>query len=1118
MSGASEPPPEHAARRIGPWRLGEQLGRGGAGVVYAATHEESGLGGALKLARAEGSALESHWFAREARLAARLRHPHVVALLEHGWSEQGQPYLVYERIEGRSLEDAVDWLDLGEIVRIGAELLDALGYAHDAGLVHCDVTPPNVLLDERAGGAAKLIDFGLAKARDEASALRLAAGVQISGTPGYLSPEQARGACSPGPASDLFGCGAVLFRALTGYPPYGGANAMEIVHHTLTAAPLPLRPRQGLRAPARLAEVVERLIARDPEHRYPSAARARRAWLEAARAHTPASGTLRTSIARTPGLSSMETIHVEALASTPGERFVMHSTVRATPSAGLDRGAIRRAIHDAPLRRPEVLAQILGALLPEPRAIVGVRADEGMGASDVLEAARAALREAGVRVCFARGRASGPCAPFEALATAMLDAVGAQSLSPLRLAADRLMERVREVGEDPTGWGGDALIGGLVGVGPAGARGAATMEAFRVCEAVLAPSHRPVVLVFDDADGVDPESWEVARALVARPGGGVGLLYAGRERVLDGATIELGPPPEDALEAAWRAWCGASAPRPPGVERPADLRALAAMRARTGATSFEEHLARITPSERALLDAASVFGGDIPARGLVRVAMQLATPHAVGEEVVETLERERLLVRVEGSSARRERWMRLPSPGLRACLLEAMSPPKHALACGLAAQWLARSASDDSAATQARIARLAEAAGLPASAAYAWSEAARIELESGRLAGAAPYLAEALRVEAAHATEAVDPPRLWQAIAEAALDAGRPADADADAQRAEACVEPERPVLRARIAYTRADAAVQQGRLDDALAHLRAALDVLGPDGDPMERARSHALLGWVLGYRLGDNTEGIAHGRRALELAARLDVPAFRASLCGRLGANYLRAGDWDGQLQTNEDDLALSTRARDVAGIVRANINLGVCHHNRGALARARAHTEAAADLAARCGVTGAALIAHNNLAMIALDDGRDDDAAAQVERVLALAARTGLSRVLPETLVTSARLAIRRGALEAAEAALARATEAGDAADLEPAHRAWALYELARGDAAGACARMAAVLAGPELDPYERAQSRVTHAAALDALGRGADAERERVRADEVFTRLGADPALERRRWGE
>ncbi|MCB9594015.1 MAG: protein kinase [Sandaracinaceae bacterium] len=1120
MNASDEFADGEVARRIGDWELAETLGRGGAGVVYAATNVRTGVAGALKLAREDRSAIEAHWFAREARLAARLRHPHVVALYEQGRDATGRPYLVYERVEGRSLEDAVDWLDLDAIVRIGGELLDALGYAHDAGVVHCDVTPPNVLLDATRGDAAMLTDFGLAKARDEASAARLAAGIQISGTPGYLSPEQARGVGSPGPASDLFGCGAVLFRALTGYAPYGGSSPMEIVHQTLTSSPLPLRPRQGLRAPVRLANVVQRLLARDPEQRYPSAARARRAWLEAAQTHTPIRGAVRPSMPLRPGLQSMETILVEPLASTPGgQKQVMFSTVRATPAAGLDRGPLRRRFAAAPLKRPAELEAVVSALLPDPSAIVALRGPEGVGKSDVLLAARNALREAGMRVCFARGRQGGRCAPFEALGSAMLDAVGAATLNPLRLAVDLLIDRIQDAGADEAGWGCDALVGGLVGVGPTGARGSAVMEAFRVCEALLEPDLRPAVLVFDDADGVDESTWAVARALVQRLGGRVGVIYAARDAEVEGTTrtVRLEPPRAEDLDAAWATWSGSSDPRPEGVDLPADLHALAGIRERVRASTFEAYLDQVEAPERALLEAAAVFGGDVPERGLLKVAAQIAAPHLVGEEIVLAIKRARSLVDVDGSAARRERWVRMPSPLLRRLVLARMDPTHLAHTCALAAQWLARTCYDDSAANEARVARLAGQAGLPGSAAHAWSEAARIEIESGHLGDAAPYLEEALALEITHETDAVDRPRLRLALAEATLDAGRPGDADAQAQLAERVVEPERAVLRARIAYTRADAAVQQGRLSDALAHLEAALDALGEDGDPMELARSHALMGWVLGYRLGDNAKGIEHGRRALEVAARIDVPAFRASLCGRLGANYLRAGDWDGQLATNHEDLQLSTAGRDVSGIVRANINLGVCFHNRGRLELARDHTEAALALADRCGVAGAAQIAANNLAMIALDAGRDDDVGRFVDRVIEMAERTGFRRALPETRITAARLATRRGELDAAEVGLAQAAEDGDVADLEMAHRAWALLELARDDAAAALTRMEQVLAGAEHDPYERACSRVTQAAALRRAGRDDDARAEEALADAVFTRLGADPALERRRWG-
>ncbi len=283
-----------------------------------------------------------------------------------------------------------------------------------------------------------------------------------------------------------------------------------------------------------------------------------------------------------------------------------------------------------------------------------------------------------------------------------------------------------------------------------------------------------------------------------------------------------------------------------------------------------------------------------------------------------------------------------------------------------------------------------------------------------------------------------------------------------------------------------------------------------------MELARAHASLGWVLGYRLGRNDEGIRHGRHALEVASRISAPAFRASLCGKLGANYLRAGDWDGQLEINQTDLALSTEARDAAGLVRANINLGVCFTNRGDLERARLHTERALDLAERCGSAPSAQIAQNNLAMIAFDDRRWADAERHAQAVLAGATRTGFRRALPETFLTLARLRLLSGDFDAAERALSDAEADSDVADMEVAERVRAKLELARGDPSASCRRLEALVGRHEHDPYERAASRLTLATALHANGRATDADVEEQRADAVFRKLGADPALERARW--
>jgi tetratricopeptide (TPR) repeat protein len=546
----------------------------------------------------------------------------------------------------------------------------------------------------------------------------------------------------------------------------------------------------------------------------------------------------------------------------------------------------------------------------------------------------------------------------------------------------------------------------------------------------------------------------------------------------------------------------------------ADLITLSSLCA-NGVLGFDAFVASVDAPTLALLRAAALFGGDVPKRGAFEVAKGIA-----GEEVrdvaLASLFAARILVDVDGSAARREPWMRLGPPSLAERVLADLDDTARRDYLTAAAQWLSRQCLDDSAMNQARVAALAHEAGLDGSAAHALTEAARIELESGRLSTAAPYLERAIALATGEAADAIDHARAHASLAEAALDAGRPAEAEAHVAAGLACVDPGRPLLVAKLLNRRADAAVHAGELESAVAHLDEALEILGEDGDPMELAETHALMGWVLGYRMGRNEEGIVHGMRALEVAARIQAPAFRASLCGRLGANYLRAGNWDGQLETNRRDLELSTLARDSAGIVRANINLGVCFHNRGYLDLAKEHTERAKDLAARTGAAGAAQIADNNLAMIALDDDRDDDVERHAAAVVECAARTGFRRALPETLITLARLAVRRADVDAAEAHLAAAESGGDVADLEMASRARALLDLVRGDVSMASERMSTVMATHEHDPYERAESRITWAAVLRARGEESAASEAEAAADRVFERLGADAALERRRW--
>lgn len=233
-----------SATRIGPYVALEEIGRGGMAVVHRAVDERTGRTVALKRpldgTLRDPQALRQVF--REVRLAARLRHPHVVALLgalEH----DGAPCLVLEHVAGRALYDVLrdsGLLPLHEVLRIGSAIADALAFIHERGIVHQDVSTSNVLL---AHDTVKLADFGLARL---AAGRVVAAGrrYEVAGTPAYLAPEQVLGHALDGRA-DVFALGAVLYEAWTGRPAFAGATLDDVLEAVVAAAPVPcsaLRP------------------------------------------------------------------------------------------------------------------------------------------------------------------------------------------------------------------------------------------------------------------------------------------------------------------------------------------------------------------------------------------------------------------------------------------------------------------------------------------------------------------------------------------------------------------------------------------------------------------------------------------------------------------------------------------------------------------------------------------------------------------------------------------------------------------------------------------------------------------------------------------------------------
>jgi len=246
----------------GRYRLERPLGHGGMGTVYVAHDVELDRPVAVKLL-AESLAGDETFrrrFLREARLAARLSHPNVVAVYDAGEAQDGRPYIVMELVDGSTLEGRGP-LPPREAVGLALQACRGLAHAHAAGLVHRDVKPHNLLL--RTDGTLKVADFGIARAA-EATALTQVG--TVLGTAAYLAPEQATGG-EVTPATDVYALGAVLYELLTGRPPYEPASLADLAERPEITPVGELAPEVW----PQLEDAVMRGLARNPAYRQPSA-------------------------------------------------------------------------------------------------------------------------------------------------------------------------------------------------------------------------------------------------------------------------------------------------------------------------------------------------------------------------------------------------------------------------------------------------------------------------------------------------------------------------------------------------------------------------------------------------------------------------------------------------------------------------------------------------------------------------------------------------------------------------------------------------------------------------------------------------------------------------------